>query len=88
MWEISTRELPFDHYSFNYEVVEAVFAGERPEIPANTVDGYSSLMTDCWHQQPKKRPPFTAILPSLENLYNSLFASTEENPVCEVAETS
>jgi hypothetical protein len=86
LWEICTRKLPFDHYSFNYEVVDAVLAGERPEIPKATVDGYSSLMMDCWQQQSNKRPPFTAILPSLENIYNSLFTFTEENSVCGTVE--
>ena len=54
-------------------------------IPANTADTFSNLMESCWDEDSKTRPPFSAIILSLETLYSSMFVQCEENPVRGVA---
>jgi hypothetical protein len=61
VWEISTRKLPFSQYKFNYEVLDAVKAGERPPLEDNCFPLLRSLMLDCWQDDPLKRPSFKEI---------------------------
>ena len=88
LWEICTRDLPFAHYSFSYQVENAVLAGERPLIPADTTDAYSNLLESCWDEDTKRRPHFTAIVISLETLYNSMFVECEGTSERGVAEST
>ncbi|KAH3745950.1 circularly permutated Ras protein 1 [Pelomyxa schiedti] len=65
LWQIVTGYPPYirmqDFYTF-------VMSGKREEIPAETQPEYAQLITDCWHQDPGKRPPFPAIEKFLEQL--------------------
>ncbi|XP_062515610.1 dual specificity protein kinase shkC-like [Corticium candelabrum] len=70
MWEIWTRQLPFQQYRFAYEVRDAVASGERPQIPDMCPQGYSRLMQQCWSAQPNQRSTFSHILKSLKTAQN------------------
>ena len=61
MWEIATKQLPFSQYKFNYQVLDAVKAGERPSIPNNCLPMLKSLIIECWAQDPVQRPSFGEI---------------------------
>jgi hypothetical protein len=74
LWEIVTRQLPFRHYDFNYEVVSAVRSGERPAFPGDSpsVLALKPLIQDCWQTEPTDRPSFGVIKKSLKQIYESL----------------
>ena len=72
LWEIVTRQLPFAHYDFNYEVLEAIRSGERPVFPEGCADMLKSLIQDCWQQEPTQRPNFRDIKDRLKEMYSSL----------------
>ena len=69
MWEIWTGELPFGEYRFDYQVDDAVSAGERPHIPSDTPTDYRQLMIDCWQHAPSNRPTFPVIVQRLDRLF-------------------
>ena len=61
LWEIVTRKLPFINYSFNFQVVDAVIAGERPAIPNDCNPDIKLLIQDCWVVNLTQRPSFKDI---------------------------
>jgi hypothetical protein len=72
LWEMQTCQLPFFHYKFQYEVEDAVLAGERPPIPMDCREDYKHLITACWHNNPKERPTFKEILNNLRYIQSTL----------------
>jgi hypothetical protein len=69
---MQTCQLPFFHYKFQYEVEDAVLAGERPPIPMDCREDYKHLITACWHNNPKERPTFKEILNNLRYIQSTL----------------
>ena len=67
LWEMLTGKDPFEEHS-SYEVfVNAVCVkNERPPLPDDMHASLKSLLTDCWHKSPDKRPSFTQIIDRLE----------------------
>lgn len=65
LWEIWTRQIPFQKYRFNYEVQDAVLAGERPVVPESCPKALHNTMTNCWRQDASARPSFPDVLQSL-----------------------
>jgi hypothetical protein len=61
VWEIVTRQLPFQNYRFNYQVLDAVTRGERPALPNNCSSELETLIRDCWTADPGGRPSFSEI---------------------------
>jgi serine/threonine protein kinase len=61
MWEIVTRQLPFENYEFNYEVLDAVKRGERLPLPSSCPSEMEILIKDCWKADPCERPLFDEI---------------------------
>ena len=75
LWEIVTRQLPFDHYRFNYEVLDAVCTGERPTLPDDCEAEMKTLIKDCWNGTPTERPSFQHI----EERLSALQEATEQH---------
>jgi hypothetical protein len=71
LWEIVTRQQPFEHYHFNYEVLDAVCSGERPSLSDDCDADIKSLITDCWNDTPNKRPSFRQIKERLAVLHDA-----------------
>ena len=65
MWELLTREHPYDNYRFQYQVEDDVLRGVRPTIPSDCWPEYSELMSQSWDPDPDKRPTFKYILSKL-----------------------
>jgi len=66
-WEILTRKEPFEsHDSYNNFVRAVCDDKERPPIPDGTHSTLVRLMEACWHEDTDLRPPFSAILPILD----------------------
>ena len=60
---------------WSYLLVDAVGAGERPNISAEKASlapsGYVELMQKCWAQAPNDRPDFGAVFYQLQNMSQS-----------------
>lgn len=79
LWEIITREVPYngiEGFQVAWLIVER---GERLSIPQSCPSQFASLMKSCWENEPKKRPSFKKILLQLEGMLNDgkLEQSTE-----------
>jgi serine/threonine protein kinase len=62
LWEILTRKLPFDSYTFQHQVEDDVIRGIRPDIPEDCPPVYMKLIRDCWDANPRVRPSFHTIV--------------------------
>jgi len=69
LWEVTTRERPFQHLHTHREFIEAVLcAHQRPPIPADIPESLKNLMSSCWDYDPNKRPSFREILLKLSEV--------------------
>eukprot|EP01102_Stenamoeba_stenopodia_P019461 TRINITY_DN735_c0_g1_i1.p1 TRINITY_DN735_c0_g1~~TRINITY_DN735_c0_g1_i1.p1 ORF type:complete len:632 (-),score=100.28 TRINITY_DN735_c0_g1_i1:79-1974(-) len=66
MWECWSRQIPFR--DILEPVVDVIGRGERPPVPSDWLPEYVQLMSQCWEQDPLKRPPFEVVLQKLEEL--------------------
>ena len=66
MWEVWTRQLPFEHIRHTaWAIRDAVAAGERPPSAGVGPPDYAELMEVCWHADPVLRPTFFACVERL-----------------------
>ena len=72
MWEVWTRELPFENIEMSWDIVSAVQQGDRPPPLSGADPLYSQLMTACWDGEPSNRPPFGICVATLEKLVQNL----------------
>lgn len=68
LWEILVGEFPFADQT-TFQVIKALSNGERPSIPRSADPEYARLITDCWQQDPARRPTFMECLSRLEAMY-------------------
>ncbi|KAL6063436.1 protein kinase [Balamuthia mandrillaris] len=66
LWELITRQKPFAHIAFDYQVIEEIRKGGRPKIPEDTPLAYKLLIESCWMEEPEKRTPIRKALKILE----------------------
>lgn len=75
MWELVTREIPWDNITetqyihFCVALSAALQRNERPPLPPATVaehPAFVSLMRTCWVTDPEQRPSFADIIVDLE----------------------
>lgn len=62
LWEIISREEPYGEEEFMFEIIEKVQSGYRLPLPPYCPKNVASLISDCWQQDPVKRPDFRNIL--------------------------
>eukprot|EP01118_Nematostelium_gracile_P018804 TRINITY_DN8497_c0_g1_i1.p1 TRINITY_DN8497_c0_g1~~TRINITY_DN8497_c0_g1_i1.p1 ORF type:complete len:462 (-),score=77.47 TRINITY_DN8497_c0_g1_i1:4-1389(-) len=68
LWEIISRQQPYDGMTI-YEAAQAVVDyGLRLNIPVNTPPKFRQIMTECWHQDPTARPDFQQIAQMLSEI--------------------
>jgi len=65
LWELITREEPFEGKPGMEIAVQVARFKLRPKIPNFCPDSYRGLLEQCWHQEPSKRPDFSQILDRL-----------------------
>ncbi|XP_063724509.1 probable serine/threonine-protein kinase drkD [Symsagittifera roscoffensis] len=69
LWEMLTREKPYEGMGL-FQVMEGVAKkGLRPVIPGWVPKELTSLINLCWHAQPSQRPSFQEVLDILDNLH-------------------
>lgn len=68
MWELVTREDPY-HGMPTFQIVIAVGQHNmRPIIPPSVSPALTTLITQCWSEDPSQRPPFTEIVQRFEKM--------------------
>ena len=65
LWEIYTRNIPYHNMVPIQAAVAVMNQGLRPVLPKTTPIEYSSLVSECWDQNPNLRPSFEVILQRL-----------------------
>jgi serine/threonine protein kinase len=68
LWEIYTRDIPYNNMIPIQAAVSVMNHGLRPQLPKTTPLEYSMLVQDCWNQNPNLRPSFHDILSKLANI--------------------
>uniref|UniRef100_A0A8C4R965 Mitogen-activated protein kinase kinase kinase 20b n=1 Tax=Eptatretus burgeri TaxID=7764 RepID=A0A8C4R965_EPTBU len=66
LWEMLTREVPFKGFEGMQVAWLVVEKKERPTVPSSCPSSLASLLQQCWHEDPKKRPYFQMVLRTLE----------------------
>lgn len=66
IYKLITGLQPFDGLRQS-QITAAVLAGRRPNIPDYIPEEWKNLITDCWDNNPEKRPPFSDICDMLES---------------------
>ena len=72
LWEIWTRQLPFNQYRFNYQVTDAVVANERPAIPRDCPQPLTKIIKICWSPRSSDRLSFGQVISQLGIARNHL----------------
>ncbi|CAK9033269.1 Glutamine synthetase leaf isozyme [Durusdinium trenchii] len=65
MWELISREEPYQGQGGVQVAYMAVEQGLRPEIPPYCPELFAQLMVECWEENPDMRPDFGQILERL-----------------------
>ena len=73
LWEMITREMPFNNYRFGHQVETDVVAGVRPSIPSDCWEEYAELISACWAQNPAARPSFLEVIQTLKSMIDEKF---------------
>ena len=70
MWEIMTRKMPYDDIQTPEAVQKYVLSGARLDVSSRRFpESYTDLMSKCWRAQPSRRPPFSVISSSLQQIW-------------------
>jgi tetratricopeptide (TPR) repeat protein len=67
LWELVTRQIPFDHLDRDFDIINAIKTGQRPTIPDECPEVLKYLIPRCWQQDPSHRPEITEIIKLLED---------------------
>jgi serine/threonine protein kinase len=67
LWELVTRQIPFDHLDRDFDIINAIKKGQRPTIPDECPKVLKDLIPRCWKQDPSHRPGITEIIKVLED---------------------
>ena len=54
LWELVTKQVPWNQMHITSEISHAVTAGKRLEIPKNCPSAIKKILNDCWKQSKKK----------------------------------
>eukprot|EP01103_Thecamoeba_quadrilineata_P014173 TRINITY_DN414_c0_g1_i2.p1 TRINITY_DN414_c0_g1~~TRINITY_DN414_c0_g1_i2.p1 ORF type:complete len:626 (+),score=95.19 TRINITY_DN414_c0_g1_i2:617-2494(+) len=69
LWELLTRKEPFSGLDRKAIIFSVGSEGVRPPLPENGVDlEYLQLIKDCWQEDDLRRPTFSEILRTLEEI--------------------
>ncbi|CAB4393313.1 unnamed protein product [Rhizophagus irregularis] len=71
LWQISSGHRPFHEDDYGPSLMLSILNGKREKIIDGTPVRYSKLYTECWGDEPNKRPNIQEIISTLESI-NSL----------------
>ncbi|PKC00242.1 hypothetical protein RhiirA5_505298 [Rhizophagus irregularis] len=67
MWELTSGQQSFVHFSHDENLIKEIINGLRPEIIKGTPKSYLDLMIKCWDNSPLNRPNINEIIEIIEN---------------------
>ena len=67
LWELSSGKPPFKGYEVNKLIINIVSRGMRETVIEGTPSDYCKLYTDCWNEDPEKRPNIEDVHDKLKN---------------------
>jgi serine/threonine protein kinase len=71
MWEISSGKSPYNNKDLNKnDLISIILKNNRETIISDTPKIYSDLYTECWNNDPNRRPAIKIILNKINNLLN------------------
>ncbi|KAH8502113.1 hypothetical protein H0E87_016755, partial [Populus deltoides] len=71
LWELMTLQQPWRNLK-QAQIIEAVgFMGQRLEIPSSVNPSVAALIDVCLDNEPSKRPPFSYIMETLQEMINN-----------------
>ncbi|XP_032812913.1 mitogen-activated protein kinase kinase kinase 20-like isoform X1 [Petromyzon marinus] len=76
LWEMLTREVPFNGLEGLQVAWLVVEKNERLTIPSSCPPSFANLMKECWETDPKKRPTFKKILQMLNSMEHDTLLSS------------
>lgn len=82
LWEILTRQYPYNFLDHQQIVVQVLTNDARPEIPDNTPPRLADLIRKCWDRSPEIRPSFNRIVTELQT-GNTLLEGTDRKAFLE-----
>ena len=71
LWQMATDTLPFTGLGKTAFMEDVVRGDQRPKIDRSWPEGFSKLLSNCWHRDPEQRPSFALILIELNSLMNA-----------------
>ncbi|GBC27655.2 kinase-like domain-containing protein [Rhizophagus irregularis DAOM 181602=DAOM 197198] len=74
LWEISSGYPPFHEQNYDLSLMYKISQGRREEIISDTPSGYSDLYTECWNDEPNKRPSIHEVVNRLR-IFSKLMAN-------------
>ncbi|PKB96209.1 hypothetical protein RhiirA5_435249, partial [Rhizophagus irregularis] len=86
LWQISSGYKPFYKVDHGANLILSILNGKREEIIDGTSDKYSNLYTECWRDEPNKRPNIQEIVSTLESLISHVEIGTIINHIYEKKE--
>ncbi|XP_044979521.1 probable serine/threonine-protein kinase PBL25 [Hordeum vulgare subsp. vulgare] len=72
LWELVSGSIPYEEMTPLQAAYAVVNKNLRPIVPSSCPTPLQQLMEQCWSAQPEKRPVFTEIVQTLENLKTAL----------------
>ncbi|CAB4438333.1 unnamed protein product [Rhizophagus irregularis] len=66
LWEISSGKPPFHEEKYDFNLMYKISQGRREIIVPNTPNDYSNLYTECWNNEPSKRPTIHEVVNRLK----------------------
>jgi serine/threonine protein kinase len=68
LWELLTRQCPYDKMTPIQCAIAVLNGNKRPEIPKWCPPSFQALIRTCWKKDPSERPTFPQILAALESV--------------------
>ncbi|RGB27427.1 hypothetical protein C1646_658087 [Rhizophagus diaphanus] len=78
LWEISSGKPPFHEEKYDFNLMYKISQGRREITFPNTPNDYSNLYTECWNNEPSKRPTIHEVVNRL-GVFISNSSSMKQN---------
>eukprot|EP01041_Mallomonas_annulata_P002408 gene2408-4677_t len=71
IWQTAKDQVPYNKMSKIDFIEKVVLKGERPVLEKSWPKAFSSMLTSCWDNDPKKRPSFEEVIITIDSLLAS-----------------